>query len=69
MGERLKNVTTKLDAYNESKKPKITSSIDNKYDTKEVKKEEVKSTEEDNKPKTFFFNKNYYLKNKYNAGS
>lgn len=71
VGGRLDKATSSLNTYNESKKPKLTSSIENKYDAKNSvtakKEEQTSDTEETTKPSTTLFNENYYLKNKYNA--
>jgi hypothetical protein len=71
VGGRLDKATSSLNTYNESKKPKLTSTIENKYETKkpevkeEVKEVEKKETEGSTDSNTFWFNPNYYLKNKY----
>jgi hypothetical protein len=61
VGDRLDKATTRLNSYNESKNPKLTSTIENKYSAKKPEVEEQGKLEEE----TTLFNENYYLKNKY----
>jgi hypothetical protein len=61
VGDRLDKATTRLNTYNESKNPKLTSTIENKYSAKKPEVEEETKSAED----TDLFNEEYYLKNKY----